>query len=115
MAYNFVNNDAQISLADGCFHDTKNGYSSDFSENGNVDGWDVYNGIHIYGAWGGYLFGTYHEVSGYIGRSDVFIAIPTEHFYTVKIVMKVNPINNIGNARIPTKGKIKWRTLTKPL
>ncbi len=112
MAYNFVNDDAQISLAEGCFHDTKNGYSSDFSENGNVDSWEVYNGIHIYGAWGGFLFGTFHETSGYIGRSSVFIAVPAEYFYTVKIVMKINPVNNTGNTRTPTTGKMRWRTLT---
>jgi len=112
MGYNFVNNEALVSLSEECKYDTNEAYSADFSVNGDVDGWDTYVGIHTYGTWAGFLFGTLFAQDAYIGRTSPFIPVAAEHYYTVKIVMKINPINATGNTQVPTTAKLQWRTLT---
>jgi len=106
--YNFINEALDIDVIQECVHDTSIGYEADFSENGDVDGWDSYTGIHTYGSWNGFLFGTLYGASGRIGRSFTFTPVPGETHYTLRISMKINP--NTGS--VPTTGRVMWRTLS---
>lgn len=108
MSYNFINNALSVNIIQECAYDSSIGYEADFSENGNVDYWNQYSGIHTYGCWGGMLFGTFYGSSGYVGRQNVFTAVPCETHYTLKISMKINP----GTDSLPTTGRIMWRTLS---
>lgn len=112
MAYNFINADSSVRLSNECVFDSNDAYVSDFNENGNVDYWDQYVGIHTYGVWGGFLFGTFYTTYSYIGRNNVFLPAPAESHYVIKITMKLNPVNYTDNEYIPVKGLVRWRTLT---
>lgn len=103
--YNFINDATNINVVKECVHDTSVGYEVDLRENGDVDGWDEFSGIHTYGSWGGFLFGTMIGSSGYIGRSSVFTPVPAETHYTIRLSMKVVSTNN------PTTGRVMWRTI----
>ena len=72
MGSNYIAEDATISPSIRCIHDSTIGYSADFSRNGDVDLWEYFDSIHTYGCWGGFLFGTFYERSGTIGRYNVF-------------------------------------------
>jgi len=75
MSYNYINQAANIAVSDTCAYDSSVGYDADFSVNGDVSGWNYYNGIHTYGCWNGFLFGTFYGSSGYIARQNVFSAV----------------------------------------
>jgi len=105
MSYNFLKDVHTIKNSTLCRYDTLNGYSTDFHINGNVDGWDVYNNIYVYGCWNGVLFGTAYERSCYVSRSNVFIYIEAEDYYIVKIMMKIT--NNSDKEGLTT-GRIQW-------
>ena len=109
MDYNFINQ-AKIETSILCKYDTCNGYASDFSHNGNFDGWNQPSGLHTYGVWCNFLFSTLIGTSGYIGRSNVFVSVPAEDFYTVKIAMKFHPAERALKP-LPTLCKLMWRTL----
>lgn len=108
--YNFINEATSVDIIQECVYDTAIGYEADFSVNGNTSGWDQYSGIHTYGVWNSFLFGTFYGTSGRIGRSNVFIPVPAETHYTVKISMKIKP----GSDSIPTTGRVMWKTLSYP-
>ena len=107
--YNFINQ-ARVEVSTLCKYDTCNGYASDFSFNGNVNGWDQASGLHTWGVWSNFLFATLIGTSGYIGRSNVFVSVPAESFYTVKIAMKFHPTERVSKPS-PTTCKLMWRTL----
>ena len=111
MGYNFEGN---ISASSNCVYDSNIGYKADFSINGEVDGWTYYNGIHTYGCWNNFLFGTLYGTSAVIGKSEVFRPIAAENFYIVRITMKLNIIKRIGSQILPVYGRIMWRTLSNP-
>ena len=110
--YNFINQ-AKVEVSTLCKYDTCNGYASDFSRNGDVDGWNQASGLHTWGVWGNFLFATLIGISGYIGRSNVFVSVPAENFYTVKIAMKFHPTERVLKPS-PTTCKLMWRTLADP-
>jgi hypothetical protein len=107
--YNFINQ-VKVEISTLCKYDTCNGYVSDFSRNGNVDGWDQASGLHTWGVWSNFLFATLIDTSGYIGRSNVFVSVPAESFYTIKIAMKFHPTDRVSKPS-PTTCKLMWRTL----
>ena len=110
--YNFLRDARTIRNSFLCRFDTLDGYSSDFHVNGNVDGWDVYNSIYLYGCWSSVLFGTSYARSCYVGRSTIFVPLPAENFYYIKIMMKItnrNPDKVVGGL---TTGRIQWTTLS---
>jgi len=92
-------------------YDTLDGYSSDFHENGDVDGWDLYNNIYLYGCWNGVLFGTSYDRDCYIGRSANLLPIEAEYYYVVKIMMKVTNNNSDKAVQGLTTGRIRWTRL----
>ena len=111
MAYNFLKDARKVRNSELCIHDSLDGYSSDFHVNGNVDGWDVYNNIYLYGCWNGVLFGTSYDRDCYIGRSNIFSIVEAEDYYYIKIMMKIT--NNSPNASVTTltTGRIQWTRL----
>jgi len=117
MGSNFIASDATINPSIRCIHDSTVGYSADFSRNGNVDGWEYFDGIHTYGCWAGFLFGTMYEQApatyGIIGRFNVFRAVNAITHYFMRVTMKYNPqLRDVrGNHPLPTKAKIRWRSL----
>jgi hypothetical protein len=92
--------------------DRIDGYSTDFHINGNVDGWDMYNNIYLYGCWDGILFGSSYDRSCYVGRSTPFVPVPAENFYYIRIMMKITNRNPDKVAGGLTTGKIRWTTLS---
>ena len=113
MGSNYISKEATINPSIGCIHDSTVGFSADFSVNGNVDGWEYYDGIHTYGAWAGFLFGTLYGEYGTVGRFNVFRAVDATTHYFIRLVMKYTPWprDERGNHPLPTQGKIRWRTL----
>lgn len=108
MSYNFLRQARTIKNSFLCRYDSLAGYSSDFRTNGDVDGWDVYNNIYLYGCWNSVLFGTASDRDCYIGRSNVFTAVEAEDYYYIKIMMKITN-NNLDKAvQGLTTGRIQW-------
>lgn len=107
-SYNYINQAANIEVSRLCAYDSSVGYEADFSVNGDVDGWNYYDGIHTYGVWNGFLFGTLYGSSGYISRQNVFAPVPGETHYTVKISMKINPAEDSS----PSSGRLMWQTIS---
>ena len=109
--YNFLRDARTIRNSYLCIHDTLDGYSSDFHVNGQVDGWDMFTNIYLYGCWSGILFGTSYDRSCYIGRTEVFTPIPAEEYYYVKIMMKIADNNRDRTVEGLTTGRIQWTTV----
>jgi len=92
-----------------CRYDSLDGFLSFFSDNGDVDGWDIYNDVYMYNSWNGILFGRTYEESCYIERTNAFDYIPCETYYNVKIAMKIVP-EDTTQGEI-TKGRLQWITI----
>lgn len=114
MGYNFLNYDGTLRVVPNCVHDSNIGYESDLSNDGDVDGWLYYDGIHTYGCWNNYLFGTLYGSSAVIGRYESFRPVEAENYYFVKIVMKLDLVERVGSQIYPPYGRIAWRTLSSP-
>lgn len=115
MSYNFLRNARSVSNSLLCRYDTLDGYTTDFSLNGDFDGWDIYENIYLYGSWNGVLFGTASDRSCYIGRTLTMApTVPAENFYIVKIMMKItdNVKKAVGGL---TTGRLQWITLNDPV
>ena len=56
MSYNFFRDARSISNSFLCRYDNVDGYATDLTKNGDVDGWDLYHNIYLYGSWEGKLF-----------------------------------------------------------
>lgn len=111
MPYNFLKDAKKVRNSELCSHDSLDGYSSDFHENGNVDGWDIYDNIYLYGCWNSILFGTAYDRNCYVSRTDIFSIVEAEDYYYIKIMMKIT--NNSPNASVETltTGRIQWTVL----
>lgn len=108
---NILQNAVSIKNDTSCKFDTNHGFNSHFSINGDVDGWDVYNDIYLYGSWSKLLFGTSKNKSCFIGRSANVPIIAAESFVYFRLMMTLNTPENAYVDR-PTKGKIQWLTST---
>lgn len=108
MSYNFLKDARTIENSFLCVYDTLDGYSSDFGENGNVNGWDVYNNVYLYGCWNNMLFGHSYDRDCYIGRTNIFSPLDASKYYHVRILMKIT--NNNSNKLVQglTTGKLRW-------
>ena len=111
MSYNFLRDARSIKNSFLCRHDSLDGYSSDFHVNGNVDGWDEYNHVYLYGCWNSVLFGTSYDRDCYISRSTVFEYVEAENYYYVKIMMKITNNNSDKAIQGLTTGRIQWTTI----
>jgi len=110
MPYNFLREARTIKNSFLCRYDELDGYSSDFHINGDVDGWDIYNNIYLYGCWNSILFGIAYDRSCYISRTNVFQYVEAENYHYIKIMMKIT--DNNSNKAGPTKGRIRWLRLS---
>jgi hypothetical protein len=105
--YNILASATKINNLFQCRYDSLNGYSSYFNINGDVNGWDSYSNVVMYGCWAGVLFGTASDKSCYVSRSSAFGSIDASYFYTIKILMAIE--NNSLKERVGlTTGKIRW-------
>ena len=112
MTLNFLNFGGKLSTVHKCFYDSNVGYSIDLSRDGDVDGWTYYDGIHTYGSWNGFLFGTVFKDYACIGMANVITPIKAEVFYNIRIVMKLSLKERYQGQVVPTEGKIMWRTVS---
>lgn len=112
MAFNFLNFGGRLTTDSRCRYDSNLGYATEFDNNGSVDGWTYYDGIHTYGCWNSFLFGTLYGSYGTIGRGEVFLPVAAENFYIVRIIMKLNLKTRVGSQSTPSKGRLMWRTLS---
>lgn len=114
MSINFLKDASYIRNYALCKYDTRSGYTTNFSQNGNVDGWDVYNNIFMYGSWNGVLFGSSYTNECYIGKSSVFPSLPADEYYHIEFILKV--VDENTNKTVPslTKGKIGWKRVGDP-
>lgn len=108
--FNLLKDAYCVKNTDLCRYDSLNGYITDFSINGDVNGWDIYSGICMYGVWNSVLFGTSVDKICSIGRSNPFNSVQAEKYYMLKINMKLTLPDNYGKKSIPTKGKVMWQT-----
>ncbi len=106
MSYNFLKSAKYIRNSTLCRYDSLSGYTVDFSRNGDVDGWDIFNNIYLYGCWENVLFGTSFNNSCYIQRSNVFLSLEAEEYFYVELVIKLT--SDPDRPRVPTTGKIMW-------
>ncbi len=111
MSYNFLREARSISNSYLCRYDTLNGYVSDFKNNGDVGGWDVYYNTYLYGSWSGVLFGTAFARTPYIGRTVPFSSVEAETYYYINIMMKLTNNNTHKVVGGLTTGKIRWTTI----
>ena len=112
MPYNFLRDARYISNSSLCRYDSLNSYESDFSQNGNVDGWDIYNLTYLYGCWNGSIFGTAYDRSCYVSRNNVFPYVNAEDYYFVRIMMKITNNNIHKTVTGLTTGRIQWATVS---
>ena len=110
MSYNFINEASIIRTSPLCYYDAIDGYKSNFTTNGDTDGWDYYNGIHTYGCWDGFIFATLYGSYALIGRTTIFFPVPAETHYFVKIAMKIKTVDRVGSQVLPTTGRLQWTT-----
>jgi len=110
MQYNFINYDSKVDLCTLCVHDSNIGYGSDFSINGEVDFWTYYDGIHTYGCWNNFLFGTLYGGHALIGRHYNIMPIDGELYYLLNISMLIKIVARGKDQVLPSKGKFMWVT-----
>ena len=115
MDYNFINHGGSIRASDKCLFDSNVGYEADFSVNGELDGWLYYDGIHTYGCWNNFLFGTLYGNYSVVGRLEAFRPFNADKFNTVRIVMKINLSPRVGSQPYPKYGRLMWRTMSDPV
>ncbi len=111
MSYNFLRDARTVQNSFLCVHDTLDSYSSDFHINGNVDNWDIYDNIYLYGCWNAVLFGTAYDRDCYISRNNVFPIVGAENYYYINLMMKVTNNNTDKLVGGLTTGRIQWTVL----
>ena len=114
MSFNFIASGGSVKPSTLCLYDSNIGYEADFSVNGEVGGWTLYDGIHTYGCWNNFLFGTLYGDTSLIGRHYTFKELAAEKFHTVKIIMKLNLKERGDTQKIPKYGKLSWITVGDP-
>ena len=111
MAYNFLRDARSIENSFLCVHDSLDSYSSDFHVNGDVDSWDIYDNIYLYGSWNSMVFGTAYDRDCYISRTNVFPIVEAEDYYYIKLMMKITNNNSDKAVQGLTTGRIQWVVL----
>lgn len=101
-----------IKRSNTCLHDSNIGFQTDFSVDGDVNGWTFYDGIFAYGCWNNFLFGTLYDTYCRIGREYTFAPLPAEDYYMVRIVMQLSIVERPPGMELPKYGKLMWRTLS---
>jgi hypothetical protein len=92
-------------------YDSNIGFTTDFSKNGDVDNWEEYYNIFMYGAWSGVLFGSSYDHSCYINKSENFLPVVADEYYYIEIMMQIVDENPNLKSTTLTTGKIQWKRL----
>jgi hypothetical protein len=108
MSYNFLRDAKYIGNSVLCRYDSIYGYTTDFSTNGDVNGWDIYNNIYMYGVWNNVLFGSTYLSDCHISRTEVFLSVNAEKYFFIEFVLKVVDENPQKTVPGLTKGKVMW-------
>lgn len=107
--YNLLQSAVSIKNDNSCHYDMPYGFNSIFPQNGKVEGWDIYSGVYLYGAWNKVLFGFSKEKTCYIGRTDNILPFSADDYNKFKLMLKITaPVNNYCS--FPTQGKLQWIT-----
>lgn len=114
MSNAYTNSDVVVRQSYLCVHDSNVAFTTDFSRNGDVDGWLYYDGIHTYGCWNDFIFATLYGDFAVIGRDHPFQPFSAEDYFIVTISMELNVIDRAAGQNLPSKGKLMWRTLADP-
>ncbi len=115
MTYNYIKQAHSIRRSGLCKYDTTVGFATDFSRNGDVDSWTYYDGIHTYGCWNNFLFGTSYTTYAVVGRSNVFAPpLSSDDYYVVSLTMRLKGVEREGSHSLPSTGKVMWRTFSDP-
>ena len=112
--YNYLSYNSNIIVNNDCIYDSNIGYQADFSVNGDVDDWEYYDGLHTYGCWSNFLFGTLYGDYAAIGRYDTIIPFDGEVYYLVELTALIGLIERSDGQPLPSRGMIKWTTLSNP-
>ena len=85
--YNIFKDARLIQNSDYCRFDSLDGYSTDFKLNGDVDGWDVYYNVYLYGSWKGVLFGNLKDKEWQLtNEENVYYILSGYAFATYKAI-----------------------------
>lgn len=109
MIKNILQSAVSIENDCSCLYDTTYGYNCTFTKNGDVEGWDVYDNIYLYGCWNKVLFGTANTTTCYISRSENISPVVAEDYSIFRMMVKITAPENPYKAP-PTTGKIHWKT-----
>ncbi len=108
MSYNFLRDARFIGNSELCRYDSIYGYTTNFDNNGDVDGWDIYNNIYMYGVWNNVLFGSTFLKDCHISRTEVFLSVNAEKYFFIEFLLKVVDENPNKTVKGLTKGKVMW-------
>ena len=97
---------ADVYNSSACIHDSRLGYYIDWTENNNLNGYSVVDGITSHTTWDGVYFGVSMSGSCYISQ-DSDISIDASDYNLVKINMRLDRGQNING---PSLGRIEFQT-----
>lgn len=109
MIKNILQNAESIKNDHTCLYDTNYGYNCTFTTNGDVEGWDIYDNIYLYGCWNKALFGTSNTTTCYIGRTENIFPVVAEDYSIFRMMLKITAPENPYKSP-PTTGNLQWKT-----
>ena len=109
MIKNILQSAVSIENDCSCLYDTTYGYNCTFTKNGDVEGWDVYDNIYLYGCWNKALFGTANTTTCHIGRFENISPVVAEDYPIFRMMIKITAPENPYKDP-PKNGKIHWKT-----
>lgn len=111
MQYNFISYDSKVEACSLCKYDSNVGYETDFSNNGDVNYWTHFDGLHTYGCWNNFLFGTLYGDQAMVSRHFNIPPIDGEMYYLVSISMLIKLVDRGLVKAVPTRAKFMWVTI----
>jgi len=109
--YNFLKQSRNMCNSVGCRFETYSILQSTFGINGDVEGWDIYTNIALYGVWDSILFGTALDTFCYIGRSDGVVPFKAADFYIFNVKLKWEDKNIERSVPGISKAKLMWQRI----
>jgi len=117
MAFNILASARSIKNCYECMYDSLNFHKFEFTEKGNLRGWDLTSNVCLYGCWSEFLFGHSTDRKCYISREENFIHIEAEHQYIIKLTMRVinRNLDVLKGAGSLTTGRIQWVSIEESI
>lgn len=110
MSYNLFDSIRNVEVSNRCLYDSKSAYVANLVNDSDPDGWDEYYGVHTYGCFNRFIFGTVYDPAAYIGRSSPIVPVPSSDFYIIRISMKI-----LSSSSESFAGRVMWRTIQAPV